>query len=82
MKERLSRETIAMRAAKELFDGAVDNLGIGIPTLVSSFIPEGMEVTFHTENGALAFGPVELCRGVDVIAGACYFHSSAFFLQA
>jgi 3-oxoacid CoA-transferase subunit B len=58
MKERLSRETIAMRAAKELFDGAVVNLGIGIPTLVSSFIPEGMEVTFHSENGVLAFGPV------------------------
>jgi 3-oxoacid CoA-transferase subunit B len=58
VKERLSRETIAMRAAKELFDGAVVNLGIGIPTLVSSFIPEGMEVTFHSENGVLAFGPV------------------------
>jgi 3-oxoacid CoA-transferase subunit B len=58
MKERLGREVIAMRAAKELFDGAVVNLGIGIPTLVSSFIPEGMEVTFHSENGVLAFGPV------------------------
>ena len=58
MKERLSREAIAMRAARELFDGAVVNLGIGIPTLVSSFIPEGMEVIYHTENGALGFGPV------------------------
>lgn len=47
-----------MRAARELFDGAVVNLGIGIPTLVSSFIPEGMEVIYHTENGALGFGPV------------------------
>mgnify|MGYP001099491140 FL=1 len=58
MKERLSREALAMRAAKELFDGAVVNLGIGIPTLVSSFIPEGMEVIYHTENGALGFGSV------------------------
>lgn len=58
MKERLSREMIAMRIARELFDGAVMNLGIGIPTLVSSFVPEGMTVILHTENGALGFGPV------------------------
>lgn len=58
MKERLSREAIAMRIAREFFDGAVVNLGIGIPTLVSSFVPEGMQVIYHTENGALGFGPV------------------------
>lgn len=58
MKERLSREAIAMRIAKEFFDGAVVNLGIGIPTLVSSFVPEGMQVIYHTQNGALGFGPV------------------------
>jgi 3-oxoacid CoA-transferase B subunit len=57
-KERLSREAIAMRIAKEFFDGAVVNLGIGIPTLCSSFVPEGMDVTYHTENGALGFGKV------------------------
>lgn len=57
-KERLSREAIAMRIAKEFFDGAVVNLGIGIPTLCSSFVPEGMDVTYHTENGALGFGRV------------------------
>jgi 3-oxoacid CoA-transferase B subunit len=57
-KERLSREAIAMRIAKEFFDGAVVNLGIGIPTLCSSFVPEGIEVTYHTENGALGFGRV------------------------
>ncbi len=57
-KERLSREAIAMRIAKEFFDGAVVNLGIGIPTLCSSFVPEGIEVTYHTENGMLGFGPV------------------------
>lgn len=58
MKERLSREAIAMRIAKEFFDGAIVNLGIGIPTLCSSFVPEGMQVTYHTENGALGFGKV------------------------
>ena len=49
---------IAMRIANELFDGAVVNLGIGIPTLVSSFVPEGIEVIYHSENGVLGFGPV------------------------
>jgi 3-oxoacid CoA-transferase B subunit len=57
-KERLSRETIAMRIAREFFDGAVVNLGIGIPTLCSSFVPEGYQVFYHTENGALGFGGV------------------------
>jgi len=57
-KEKLSREAIAMRIAKEFFDGAVVNLGIGIPTLCSSFVPEGIDVTYHTENGALGFGKV------------------------
>ena len=58
MKPKLDREAIAMRIAREFFDGAVVNLGIGIPTLCASFIPEGMDVTFHTENGALGFGSV------------------------
>ena len=57
-KERLSREAIAMRIAKEFFDGAIVNLGIGIPTLCSSFVPEGMQVTYHSENGTLGFGRV------------------------
>jgi 3-oxoacid CoA-transferase B subunit len=58
MKEKLGREVIAMRIAREFFDGAVVNLGIGIPTLVSSFVPEGMQVIYHTENGAMGFGKV------------------------
>lgn len=97
MKERLSREVIAMRAARELFDGAVVNLGIGIPTLVSSFVPEGMEVTYHSENGTLGFGPVvtaeEFAEKADVdlvnaggqyitpLPGMCFFHHADSFLM-
>ena len=57
-KQRLDREAMALRAAKEFGDGMVVNLGIGIPTLCSNFIPEGREVLFHTENGVLNFGPL------------------------
>jgi 3-oxoacid CoA-transferase subunit B len=97
MKEGLSREAMAMRAAKELFDGAVVNLGIGIPTLVSSFVPEGMEVIYHTENGALGFGPVvtaeEFAEKADIDLtnaggqyvtpkpGMCFFHHADSFLM-
>jgi 3-oxoacid CoA-transferase subunit B len=57
-KERLDREVIAMRVAKELPDGAYVNLGIGIPTLVSSFVPEGNVVFYHSESGILNCGPL------------------------
>ena len=57
-KQRLDREAMALRAAREFGDGMVVNLGIGIPTLCSNFIPEGREVLFHTENGVLNFGPL------------------------
>jgi 3-oxoacid CoA-transferase subunit B len=58
MKDRLTREAIALRAAREFFDGAAVNLGGGIPALAANFVPEGKTVIFHTENGALGFGPV------------------------
>ncbi len=57
-KERLDREVIAMRVAKELPDGAFVNLGIGIPTLVSNYIPEGQVVYYHSESGVLNCGPL------------------------
>ncbi len=57
-KERLPREIVAMRVAKELPDGSYVNLGIGIPTLVSSFVPEGRTVFYHSESGILNCGPV------------------------
>jgi 3-oxoacid CoA-transferase subunit B len=97
MKERLSREAIAMRIAKEFFDGAVVNLGIGIPTLVSSFVPEGITVIYHTENGCLGFGPVvtpeefEEKADIDLInaggqfvtplPGMSFFHHADSFLM-
>jgi len=56
--ERLDREVIAMRVAKELQDGDVVNLGIGIPTLCSQFVPEGRTIMYHSESGVLNYGPM------------------------
>jgi 3-oxoacid CoA-transferase B subunit len=77
MKQRLEREVIAMRAAKELMDGDYVNLGIGLPNLCALHIPEG--VIFHSENGALGYGPLVMQDEVEkadqhyVDAGARYF---------
>jgi 3-oxoacid CoA-transferase subunit B len=91
-KEKLSREAIAMRIAQEFFDGAVVNLGIGIPTLCSSFVPAGMQVIYHTENGALGFGRVVTAEeksqyaDIDLInAGGQFVHAKpgmCFFSHA
>ena len=56
--ERLPREVIAMRVARELQDGDVVNLGLGIPTLCSQFVPEGRSVSYHSESGVLNYGPM------------------------
>lgn len=65
----LSKQQIAQRIAKELQDKWYVNLGIGIPTLVANYIPEGIEVEFQSENGLLGMGPfpVEGTEDADLI---------------
>ena len=60
-----TREQMAQRAALELGDGAYVNLGIGLPTLVANYIPEGMDVWLQSENGLLGIGPFPTEAEVD-----------------
>ncbi len=74
---RLDREIVAMRVAKEFSDGDIVNLGIGIPTLCSDFVPPGIQVLYQSENGLLNCGPLanEGEGNVDLI------NASGQFLQ-
>lgn len=86
------REIIARRVAKELKDGYVVNLGIGLPTMVANFIPEGIKVILHSENGFVGMGKTAENHEIDpdltnaggqpvtVIDGACFFDSATSFL--
>ncbi len=56
MADRLDEQTMALRVAREFQDGMIVNLGAGIPTLASNYIPEDSEIIFHTQNGCLGYG--------------------------
>ena len=60
-----TREQMAQRAAQELQDGFYVNLGIGLPTLVANYIPEGMDVWLQSENGLLGIGPFPSEEEID-----------------
>ncbi len=79
MKELLSKDVMAMRAAKELKDGDVVNLGVGLPMLVRNYILPGIDITWHSENGVINFGELlynddEHLRNPDyTVAGGQFF---------
>ncbi len=87
----LTKEQIAQRIAKELKDGYYVNLGIGIPTLVANYIPEGINVVFQSENGLLGMGPFPFegeenpdlinagKQTITTIAGSAFFDSAMSF---
>jgi len=88
---RWTKEQMAARVAQDIPDGAVVNLGIGLPTLVSNFLPPGREIILHSENGVLGMGPApppgeedyDLTNAgkspVTLLPGGCYFHHADSF---
>lgn len=85
------KAVIAKRVAQELHDGDLVNLGIGLPTMVANFIPEGIDVTFQSENGLIGLGPAPEegkeekdltnagAQPVTLLPGGAYFDSATSF---
>ncbi len=88
---KLTRAEMAARVARDIPDGAVVNLGIGLPTLVANHLPKDREVLLHSENGVLGIGPAPLPgeedwdlinagkQAVTLLDGGCYFHHADSF---
>ena len=89
--QRLTRDQIAARVARDIPEGAYVNLGIGLPTLVGAHLPPGREIFLHSENGLLGMGPPpspgdedeDLINAgkqpVTLLAGGSYFHHADSF---
>lgn len=87
----LSRRQIAARAAMDIKNGSCVNLGIGMPTLIADYVPQGKEIIYHSENGMLGMGPapapgeedVDIVNAgkqlVTMVNGGSYFDSAASF---
>jgi len=86
-----TKQELAQRVAQDIFEGAYVNLGIGQPTLVANYLPQGLEVLLHSENGILGMGPAPLAgdedydlinagkQPVSLLAGGAYFHHADSF---
>ena len=89
--QRWSREQMAQRVARDIPDGAVVNLGIGLPTRVANHLPADREVILHSENGVIGMGPAPAAGAEDydlinagkqpvtLRPGGCFFHHSDSF---
>jgi 3-oxoadipate CoA-transferase beta subunit len=87
----IDRRALAARIARDIPEGSIVNLGIGAPTLIADYLPEGLEIILHTENGMLGMGPAPAPDSIDPdlinagkqpvteLSGAAYFHHADSF---